>query len=97
MSQGVIRFDHLGPLEWKEDDRWGLLTSCGRFAIATQTVNGKRSHVLWARGKDGRAIPKWLGGYDSIEDAKAEAEERKFNDEPKRNGIHDWKSKWAKR
>lgn len=97
MSQGIIRFDRLGPLEWKDDDKWGLLTGCGRFAVMSSKVDGKVRHVLWAHGADGRVIPKWLGVFETTEAAKAEAEERKFDDPPKRNGIHDYKSKWAKK
>ena len=97
VSQSEMKLNPTGPLEWEQSDRWGLLSKCGRFAVSSQTVAGKTEHVLWARGADGRHIPKWLGAFDTIEDAKSEAEERKYGETPKRDGIFDWKPRWPKR
>lgn len=97
MSQAEMKFNPTGPLEWEPSDRWGLLSKCGRFAISGQTVNGKTDYVLWARGPDGRHIPKWLRAHPTVEDAKAEAEDRKYGETPKRHGMFDWKPRWPKK
>jgi hypothetical protein len=41
-------------------------------------------------------IPKHLGSFETFEAAAAEAEEHKYRDPPKRNGIHDWRPTWGK-
>lgn len=86
MSQGRFGFRHTGPLEWTEDDRWQLQTKCERFAIRSQTVNGKTEYVLWRKDQDGRIIPKWLGVAPTVEEAKQLAEDAKFDPPPSWHG-----------
>ena len=85
-----------GPLVWEESENWGKTSACGRFSVRHQTVNGKEEFVLWRRGADGRVIPKQLGVFDTFEAAAVEAEEHKYRDPPKRNGIYDWRPRWGK-
>ncbi len=94
MTQGKLNLT--GPLTWEDSDFWGKTSACRRFSIRGQTINGKQEFVLWRRSDDGRVIPKHLGSFDTFEAAAAEADEHKYRDPPKRNGIHDWKSRWDK-
>lgn len=86
MSQRQFQIHHVGPLEWVEDDSWGLLSKCCRFAIRGHTVNGKAEFVVWRRGRDGRDIPKSLGMAPTREQAIQIAEEAKFDPPPSWHG-----------
>ena len=89
MSQGELTL--LSPLVWEDAAFWGKTTACRRFSIRTQTINGKTEHVLWAMGKDGKVIPKWLGVFETFDDAVKAAEERKYGEIPKNRTLIGWK------
>ena len=93
MSQEPLRFaSATGAIEWEDSDFWGKTSTCRRFSIRGETLNGKTEYVVWRRGPDGRVIPKCLGRYNSWQEAVDCAEEAKYADPPKRNKIYDWKS-----
>jgi len=75
VSQAAFRLNPAGPIEWVPDDRWGLLSKCGRFAIRKQVIDGQTEFAVWRRGPDGRSIPKWLGEAHTKQAAMSIAEE----------------------
>lgn len=65
MSQSALALNG-----WSYDPFWGLVSSCGRYAIRPITIGGRCSHILWLMGSQTKLnIPKCLGTFETAEKA----------------------------
>ncbi len=78
IERGQLKFNQTGPIEWRQADRWHLVSDCGYYTVAKATVRNAPSYGAWFRpDANGYTIPMHLGEYPTADEAKVTADAHK--------------------
>ena len=82
MNRGIDRHGKIdappGPIEWRQADRWHMVSNCGYYTVAKALVMSSPSYGAWFRPDvGGHTVPMHLGEFPTPDDAKLAAQAHK--------------------